>query len=587
MKTNKVDITRVVFARGLALMMALGLGACNDLDEYNPSNATADTVWSTPDGFVTVVNGAYSEQRSWYGKEDGEFMGEAGTDLWFNRDKNTYAGQLTQYAGLTPLQGNPNRAAWTLLWKSINLCNAGINRINQAGFTSAQEKNQREGELRFLRAFYYWHVVETWGGVMLRTQETQEPVLTATRSSVEDFYNLIISDLEFAAANLPVSWGNEYSRATNKAAMGFLARAYLSRAYYSTGSDAQNYFTKARDMANSIISRKGELKVDLVPSYADLFNPANNKRQGRDGGEALYVISNSTNPSLNYDDQGNRLFQVFQAPYNGRPGLEQSLAYGYENNRRLMPTLTLLDLYDATKDARYEASFQEVWLANKAYTWTAADARTFGKDASIVGKQLRVGDTALVVTKRALTNKNLRTYVVYDRNDVYRPDRTINNGLNFVNLKKFFDPNRSAANVQAGTNDVIVMRLAEMYLISAEAELQLNNRAAAATMINVLRTRAARKTPVNQTAAMQITAADVTLDFILDERAREFAGENIRWFDVKRMKGVRSGNDFVNYIKQRNPDITHVQPFHVLRPIRQEELNSLTNAAEFGQNPGY
>ncbi|GGF11645.1 RagB/SusD family nutrient uptake outer membrane protein [Hymenobacter cavernae] len=583
----KINNKQIIFSRGLALVLALGLGACNDLDEYNPSNATADTVWSTPEGFVTVVNGAYSEQRSWYGKEDGEFMGESGTDLWFNRDKNTYAGQLTQYAGLTPLQGNPNRAAWTLLWRSINLCNAGINRINEAGFTSVQEKNQREGELRFLRAYYYWHVVETWGGVMLRTEETKEPIVTATRSSVSAFYDLIISDLEFAAANLPVSWGNEYSRATNKAAMGFLARAYLSRAYYSSGSDAQGFFTKARDMANSVITRKAELKVDLWPSYADLFNPTNNKRQGRDGGEALYVISNSTNQSLNYDDQGNRLFQVFQTPYNGKPGLEQSLAYGYENNRRLMPTLTLLDLYDATKDSRYEGSFQEVWLANKAYTWTAADVKTYSKDASLVGKQVKVGDTALVITKRALPNKSLKSYVVYDRNDVYAPNRTIRDGLNFVTLKKFFDPNRSAPNVQAGTNDVVVMRLAEMYLISAEAEFQLGNRAAAATMINVLRTRAAKKTPVNQTTAMQITAADVTLDFILDERAREFAGENIRWFDVKRMKGVRSGDDFVNYIKQRNPDITQVQPFHVLRPIRQEELNALTNGAEFGQNPGY
>ena len=374
-KTKTIYNKRVAFSRGLAIMLTLGLGACNDLDEYNPSNATAETVWSTPEGFVTVVNGAYSEQRSWYGKEDGEFMSESGTDLWFNSAKSTYAGQLTQYAGLTPLQGNPNRAAWTLLWKSINLCNAGINRINGAGFTSAQDKNQREGELRFLRAFYYWHVVETWGGVMLRTQETQEPVLTATRSSVNDFYDLIISDLEFAVANLPVSWGNEYSRATNKAAMGFLARAYLSRAYYSTGSDAQTYFTKARDMANSVINRRAELKVDLWSSYVDLFNPVNNKKQGRDGGEALYVISNSTNQSINYDDQGNRLFQVFQTPYNGKPGLEQSVVYGYENNRRLMPTLTLLDLYDATKDSRYEGSFQEVWLANKAYTWTAADVK--------------------------------------------------------------------------------------------------------------------------------------------------------------------------------------------------------------------
>jgi hypothetical protein len=570
---------------GLALAAgALQLTACNKLDEYNPSNATADTVWTTPDGFVTAVNGAYSEQRSWYGKEDGEFMGESGTDLWFNRDKNTYAGQLTQYAGLTPLQGNPNRAAWVLLWKAINVCNAGINRIGDAGFTNATERAQREGELRFLRAFYYWHMVETYGGVMLRTQETKEPMLTATRSSVPEFYDLIISDLQFAAANLPVTWGNEYSRATKKAAMGFLARAYLSRAYYGTGADAQQYFTRARDAANDVINQKSTLRTDLRAVYADLWNPANNKTLGRDGGEALYVVSNSVNTALNYDDNGNRLFHVFQTQYSNKPGLEATLNYGYENNRRLMPTLTLLDLYDQVRDSRYDGSFQEVWLATRAYTWTAADATTYLKDPSIVGRQIRVGDTAMVITKRAIPTKRTKPYVVYDRNDVYLPNRTIVNGLNFVTLRKFQDPDRTLPSVQAGTKDVVVMRLAEMYLISAEAENRLGNNTAAAAMVNVLRTRAAKKTPVNYTAALQVSSADITPDFILDERAREFAGENIRWFDVKRMK---DGSNFANYIKQRNPDITLVQDFHRLRPIRQEEINALLNGAEFGQNPGY
>ncbi|UOR03578.1 RagB/SusD family nutrient uptake outer membrane protein [Hymenobacter aerilatus] len=563
------------------LIGALGLGACNDLEEYNPSNATADTVWTTPEGFVTAVNGAYFEQRNWYGKEDGVFMGESGTDLWYNSSKSTYASQLTQYVGLTPLQGNPNRAAWTLLWRAINICNAGINRIGDAGFTNATVRNQREGELRFLRAFYYWHVVETWGGVMLRTQETQDPVLTAVRSSIPEFYDLIISDLQFATENLPVSWGNEYSRATKKAAMGFLARAYLSRAYYDGG---QEYFARARDAANDVIARKSELRTDLRTSYADLWNPANNKTLGRDGGEALYVVSNSTDPSLNVDNNGNRLFQVFQTQYSNKPGLQLSLDYGFENNRRLMPTLTLLDLYNEQRDSRYDGSFQEVWIANRAYTWTAADVATYQKDASLVGRQMRVGDTAMVITKRALPNKSTKPYVVYDRNDVYLPNGTIRNGLNFVTLRKFRDPDRSAPNVQAGSKDVVVMRLAEMYLISAEAENRLGNNAAAATMINVLRTRAAKKTPVNYTAAMQVTAADITPDFILDERARELAGEHLRWFDVKRTK---NGQNFVNYIKQRNPDITQVQDYHRLRPVRQEELNALTNGSEFGQNPGY
>jgi len=557
--------------------MLLGMASCNDLEEYNPSGATADAAWSTPEGFVTLVNAAYSEQRSWYGKEDGIFMSESGTDLWYNRDKNTYASQLTQYAGLTSLQGNPNRAAWILLWKAINVCNAGINRINNAGFVTEAEKNRREGELRFLRAFYYWHIVETYGGVMLRTEETQEPVLTATRSSVDEFYNLIVSDLEFAAANLPQQsfWGNEYSRASKKAALGFLARAYLSRAYYATGADRTTYFTKAREVANDVINRKAELGVDLWATYADMWNPANNKRNK----EALYVVSNSSNPSLNYDSNGNRLYQVFQAPYNGKPGLELSLAYGYESSRRLMPTLALLDFFNEEIDARYATSFQEVWIANKNYTWTAADANTYKKDASVVGKQIRAGiDTAMYITKKSLTGERRKPYLAVDRDSVYLPNRTIRNGTLYVNFQKFRDPDRTSATAQPGFKDVIVMRLAEMYLIAAEAEFQLGNNNEAARQINVLRTRAARP---GRVADMQIAAGDITLDFILDERARELAGEHLRWFDLKRT------DKLVERVKKYNPDITAIQSFHILRPIREEELNALTNREEFGQNPGY
>lgn len=586
----------VLFMRNLRYVLALSaiisftLSACNKLEEYNPSNATAEAAWSTPEGFVTAVNAAYSEQRSWYGKEDGIFMSEAGTDLWYNRDKNTYARQLTQYDGLTGADGNPHKAAWVLLWKAINQCNAGINRIGSAGFTNVTERNKREAELRFLRAFYYWHIVETWGGVMLRTTETKSPETTAQRSSVEDFYTLIFSDLEFAAQHLPLSWGGtngEYSRASKKSALGFLARAYLSRAYYSTGAEAQAYFAKARDVANDVIARKAELGTDLWQNYADVFAPANNKNNK----EALYIVSNSTNFSLNYDDLGNRTFHVFQTPYPGKPGLVRSTIYGFESNRRLMPTLTLLNYFDEEKDSRYDASFQEVWLANTPFTWNAASATTYKKSSNVIGQSLTIGETALQITKKTIpdaTQQNLK-YVVYDREDMYLPDGKIRDGNNFVTLKKFMDPDRSTPDIQAGTKDVMVMRFAEMYLISAEAELQLNNKQNAANMLNVLRVRAAKKTPVDYTNDMTlIDPSVITPDFILAERARELAGEYIRWFDVKRIKNGKNGAEkFADFIKRTNPDITKVQDFHWLRPISIVELQALENAAEFGQNLGY
>jgi len=587
-------------------MLTVAMLSCNKrLEEYNPSGATADAAWTTPQGFVTNVNGAYQEQRAFYGKEDGPLVSEAGTDLWFTANKMSYANQITKYIGLTgATPGSPTVAIFRLFYRAINVCNAGINRIDNAGFTDMAEKNRRLGELRFLRAFYYWHIVEQFGGIMLRTTETTEVELTATRSPVSAFYDLIISDLKFAADNLPVTWGEEYSRAAKKSALGMLARAYLSRAYYATGQERTDYFTLARNTANDIIARQGELDTRLAASPADLWNPANNKNP-ENRKEALYIISNSTNISLNYDLNANRLHAWYLTTYNGRPGLARSLVFGFDGQKRLQPTRYLLRLFNEQIDGRYAASFQETWVANAflpssnppaPFVWTAAAAATYGKAASVIGTPLTPGvSRAMEITKQVVPDKATKPWVLYDENDLYNnapgtpTDGTIKSLTDFVPLRKFIDLTRTAVDAQPGYNDIYVIRLAEMYLISAEAEFQLGNFTAAATQLNVLRTRAAIKTPVNQTLAMQITPTDVQqggIDFILDERARELCGEHMRWYDLKR---TLSGAEFVNRIRKGNPDIlaTDVKDFHRLRPVPLTELNALQNGAQFGQNPGY
>jgi len=571
---------------GISLFTLSMLSCTKNLNEYNPGGATSDATWTTPEGFVTAVNGAYREQRAYYGKEDGTLISEGGTDLWFTANKISFANQVTKYTGLTPASPSSAGTIFRLFYQAINLCNAGINRIDGAGFTDQADKNRRLGELRFLRAFYYWHIVEQFGGVNLRTTETQTVELTATRSSVSAFYDLIIGDLKFAADNLPNAsfWGAEYSRASKKSALGMLARAYLSRAYYANGAERTDYFTLARTTANDVIARKGELGTDLWASPAELWNFANN----RNNKEALYTISNSTNVQLDYDLNANRLHAWYLTTYSGRPGLVRSLAYGFDGQKRLQPTRYLLNLFNEQADSRYAASFQETWTANNAFTWTAANATTFGKAASVAGTAMVPGTSrAMEITKQVVADKATRPWVLYDINDLYNANGTIKSLTDFVPLKKFLDGSRTAVDAQPGFADIMVIRLAEMYLISAEAEFQLGNFAGAATQLNVLRTRAAIKTPVNQTAAMQTSAAEVQaggINFILDERARELCGEHLRWYDLKRVLG---GDQFVSRIKLGNPDITDVQPFHRLRPVPQVELNALTNGAEFGQNAGY
>src|SRR6218665_1595604 len=107
----------------------------NVLEEYNPSGLTAETVYTTPEGFETLVNAAYTYQRWWYGKEEGYNLAETGTDLWTSAAGEVYR-DLTLYQNL---QGN-NAALtneWRELYAAINLCNGGIKRIGGAGFPEA------------------------------------------------------------------------------------------------------------------------------------------------------------------------------------------------------------------------------------------------------------------------------------------------------------------------------------------------------------------------------------------------------------------------------------------------------------------
>lgn len=537
----------------------LSLFSCeNMLEEYNPSGLTADAVYSTPVGFETLVNSAYAYTRFWYGKEEGYNVTEMGTDIWMAGSDNQ------QPAMMNYLNLNGNQVSLDSLWRktyqAINICNAGINRIKDiptdATFTETQ-KNTREGELRFLRAFYYWHIVEVWGGVHFTTEETSGPQNTANRTPIETFYNQILEDLNFAVDNLP-STTNNYGRVTKPAAEAFLARIYLTRGNY----------TEASALAQKVIT---DYSFELVPKYADLWNMANLKNK-----EVVWIVNYSTNLLLN-DLRDARLFPdghprgahnghlMFGMRYDvNTPGMTRNIVDG-RPFVRYKPTLFLLNLFDETKDSRYSGSFKTLWKAN-----------VNNAAAGIV-----VGDTAILASKYVIDPaiRATKKYKIYDRDDVYNADGTSKDNQHFVQLSKFLDPTRPAVAEQQSARDAFVIRLAEMYLIVAEAEHLLGNNALAAQYINTLRTRAAL---AGKEADMQITDADVNLDFILDERAREFAGEQLRWFDLKRTEKL------VDRVKAYNPEAApNIQNFHNLRPIPQTQLDAITNKSEFTQNPGY
>lgn len=148
----------------------------------------------------------------------------------------------------------------------------------------------------------------------------------------------------------------------------------------------------------------------------------------------------------------------------------------------------------------------------------------------------------------------------------------------FPGIKKFlddvYDPTYPTHDISK--RDAIVIRLAEMYLIKAEAELGLGSAGDALNTINELRDVRAISGKNNR------IAGPVTINTILDERAIELCGEQQRWFDLKRTKTL------VARVKAYNAQgAASVKDTHMLRPIPQAQLNTITNTGEFLQNDGY
>ncbi|THU34137.1 RagB/SusD family nutrient uptake outer membrane protein [Niastella caeni] len=558
---------RINSVLGLLMTGSVVFTSCDKkLTEYNPSGLTSDAVYSNAKGFETLVNAAYTYNRFWYGKEEGYSVSEMGTDIWTNGTGDVYP-QLSRYDNL---QGS-NTAALNLLWDNlyaaVNLCNNAIAKVGDVSDYTVAQKTIREGELRFLRAFYYWHIVETWGGVHFNTEPNATVASTANKTPVETFYQQIFADLEIAVKNLPAT-SSDYGRATIPVAKAFLARMYLTR-----GMNAQ-----AIAMANDVIKNYG---YTLVAKYADLWNMGNLKNK-----EVIWVVDYSTNLANNDlttsafpfghsrgSNSGHMLFlQVYDQVNSAL--LARDVPNGRPFNR-YMPTRAFLNLFNEDDDARYQGTFQTVWYCNKA---ARAAGNTFNtKDTS----NFKVGDTVCFTSKNSLVaaDMNAKRYTTYDLSRVYGTNGIPSQRRFYVSLKKFKDSTRTAVNEAQSARDVFVIRLAEMYLIAAEAELKIGKPDSAAYYLNIIRTRAAIP---GRESAMQVTGSQVTLDFILDERARELAGEQLRWFDLKRT------NKLIDRVKSMNPDAAqYIKAFQTVRPIPQAQIDAVTNKGEFTQNEGY
>ncbi len=516
----------------LATAVLTSLPACVDLNEEVITGLTPGAYGSQA-VFQALVNSSYEPLRSFWGQERGFTLTEFGTDIFYKGADGSY-----KFVNDYTTQLNPTvdyfTGTWNDFYRAINTANTALDQAPVVQMDSTA-KAERVGELRFLRALYYFYLVQMFGPLHITVHQITAPTTEAHRSSVDSVYDeVIIPDLQYAEAHLPAVQ-QEYGRATKGAVQHLLAKVYLARLRVPDDSAADELakaqagdFANAADYAQRVINSG---QYSLLPRFGDVFDFHNERNA-----EVIWSV----------------------------PGMLRDVANG-RPFKRFRPTRFFLGLYDRTKDGRYDAQFKRVWYAN--------NAATIPRDATGAPK-FQLGDTAVFVSTTVADTVLARTKPYR----VYTP-KTYSSRI-FPSLNKFEDPFRLSVNETRGSRDFLLFRLAETYLIAAEALMRDGRPAEGLAYINAVRRRAA--IPGHETE-MELTVAQLTLTEVLNERARELAGESMRWFDLVRTHTLLSRVKAYNW--QDATGASSIKPFHVLRPIPQTQIDR--TSTPFPQNPGY
>ncbi len=561
---------KLIYTLALFSLM-MGFQSCEEfLTEELISDVSASSYYTTAQGFEDAVNATYWWNKRFFGPERGFTMSVFGTDTYTEGADGSHK-MFNRYDGALNPQASYVRDAWRDFYRGVNQANAVINRSAGLDIPEAV-KTARIAEVRFLRAFSYFMLTSHYGDVHLTLEETEGVEMEANKTGIEEVYNqAIIPDLEFAIANLPDEQ-SDFGRATKPAAQFQLRKALLRR-YYRTNNSADA--TTAQSLFSTVINDYG---FALLDDYASLWEIGNEQHS-----EVIWSIQNSKSQvDEGLDPEGHRGHLYFLFEYDVRPGMTRDINNG-RPWKRFRPTDFTLGLWDRDIDARYDKSFKHAWLSNNAGTipkWTAEDA---AKGYGVEGEpKFTLGDTALFIPGPQRdqdwdAERIARTrYTVYTQADDYCFS-CVSHLRIFPSLNKWIDDTRPDRQKTEGQRDYLYMRLGEAYLLRAEARLALGNTDGAAEDINMIRRRGAWE---GQAAANEITAGDVTLDFILDERARELLGEGHRWMDLTRTKKL------VERVRLHNPVAgPNIQDYHIVRPIPQDQIDRTLGG--YPQNAGY
>jgi len=519
------------------------------------------------------VNGMLSQAREVLSADENVILDlQYGTDIGVNNTPN-----LSAWYGSYPLVLNSNANFvlwhWQKYYKLISSANTAINRLETSRLTEA-EKNLVEAKARFFRGLAYKNLAHLYGGVPIELEEVSSPKTNYTRASRNEVYQQAASDLDFAANNLPTIDQVQDWQVNNLAAYHLLSEVYISLQQWD---DAIQAATVVIDDPNTALmtQRFGTRSSEPGDVYWDLFRQGNQNRSSGNT-EAIMVwqyevdiLGGVQESTSNVGPRLERNWAPFvgQIRYNDPAGLRPiiSPASDYTGGRgigRLKPTWhhshgVWMDDWDDMRNSEYN------WIRD--ITFNNPESEWFGQKMS-----------------------DYPDWFPQQRNDTTRfwypfPSKITTPGKHPDGL--FLNKDILLLSNSAGTTytDQYFIRLAETYLLRAEAYLGAGDIDNAAADINIVRARA---------NAELIASADVDIDFILDERIRELGTEELRQLTLRRLGLLydrvsryakptgTNGND------QIMVDGFGVEPHHNLWPIPFSEIERNTDAV-LEQNPDY
>jgi starch-binding outer membrane protein, SusD/RagB family len=468
------------------------LSACKkDFLQKPPTDAIVDAGFYQTDEQV-LAGTASLYNRVWFDYND-----KASYNLGDFRSGTTFSAYNDRGNVLfntTPENGE-NNASWSAFFNVVAQSNLTIQNINRyAGpAVSANVKKTALAEARFMRAVAYRYLVSNWGDVPVI--ENNLNLLNDTslrRNTVKSVWRFITREMRAVAEDLPET-AIQPGRITKWSAEGMLARFYLTRSgVESTGSLGRNqsFLDSAKYYAHDVIQNSGK---SLLPNYADLF----------------------TYP---YDNNSESLFELEWVYAPGTWGVQNSapayLAYsgdiangdGWGGDKGA--TWWMLSLYDGFK----------------ASGDTMLKGRTLDQRLKATYMLPGASYPEITQTLKGVDQKLIFPYVTGD--------------VNFASIKKYVIGKAKDVGGQAASqdypNDTYMQRLAELYLIYAEAELGNNTSTTDATALeyfNKVHTRAGLP-PKTLTDTLTGAATPLTFDDIFYERVREFAMESMTWYDL-------------------------------------------------------